>query len=58
MRKKVFNKLPKHTADSLGNKKHFIRELRNLLIEHLFYPVDELLNNSHENDYEQQFLGT
>jgi hypothetical protein len=30
---KIFNKLPKHIADSLGNKKQFIRKLRNLLID-------------------------
>jgi hypothetical protein len=53
MSKKVFNKLPKHTADSLGNKTQFIRELRNLLIDQLFYSVEEFLNCSHENDYEQ-----
>jgi hypothetical protein len=51
--KEVFNKLPKHIADSLGNKKQFIRELRNLLIDQLFSSVDEFLNYSHKNDYEQ-----
>jgi hypothetical protein len=51
---KIFNKLPKHIADSLNNKKQFIRKLKNLLLNQSFYSVNEFLNYSHdlqENDY-------
>jgi hypothetical protein len=49
---KVCNKLPKHTADSSGNKKQFIREPRHLLIDQSLYSVNKFLNYSHENEYE------
>jgi hypothetical protein len=54
MNVKVFNKLPKHIADSLGNKKQFIRKLKTLLLDQSFYSVNEFLNYSHdlqESDY-------
>jgi hypothetical protein len=50
----MFNKLPKHTLDSLENEKQFIRKLKNLLLDHSFYCVTEFLyysHNSEENDY-------
>ena len=34
---KIFNELPKHIADSLDNKKQFIRKLKNLLLDQSFY---------------------
>jgi hypothetical protein len=51
---KIFNKLPKHIADSLNNKKQLIRKLKNLLLDQSLYSVNEFLNCSHdlqENDY-------
>jgi hypothetical protein len=45
---KIFNKLPKHIAYSLNNKKQFIRKLKNLLLDQSFYSVNEFLNYSHD----------
>jgi hypothetical protein len=40
MSTKIFNKLPKHIADSLNNKKQFIRKLKNFLLDQSFYSVN------------------
>jgi hypothetical protein len=53
---KIFNKSPKHMADSLDNKKQFIRKLKNVLLDQSFYSVNEFFNYSNdlqENDQTQ-----
>jgi hypothetical protein len=42
---KIFNKLPKSTADLVLNNRHFIASLEKYLLKKTFYSVTDFLND-------------
>jgi len=42
---KIFNKLPDHITDSIGNKRSFISRLNRYLVNKSLYSIDEFMNN-------------